>query len=535
MEELPPTNFNYILPPSDDDEEELSPKSNKKDRPQSKEPKGAEKTTDQKETVESEPPLDKLDASEKKIIAEDYIDGRRADLQEGVNDNETTTDPVTQAADAASVELLNQIDNQLAAGAEPTPESLDEALDAAAENLGLGDIEDEGSVPEDTDGDASEDADNPSGGASTPPVPPFTPPGNQPLPPQGPRPPQGPNLPPPIGPNLPPVPPVGPIPPMPGGFGPAPNMNINLPPIRPIGMPNIPRMPEHSRHNRAGDILLGGIIGYLIGRRRGRIKTERKLAPIQAKLEEQVTDLQTQIAEREAKIRKMARQQVAAEQPQSLGRAMAAPEQVATKQPLPSEQALPDIELEVIMPPKRPILGRLAMEGEAATQPIKEHLVESRQPEHLVQTAPLEQLLVMAAAVGVEGINLRQHYQEGRLDQLALRKILEAQAKGERYDLLTKELLGSKPTAHEQIEKVRQQPLQDLSNDVLAPNPEELALPAELTSDFRLPELDPSHELFAGSSMLALPAKTAKHQWLRPVLMILASLFILWLAWYTVF
>ncbi len=63
---------------------------------------------------------------------------------------------------------------------------------------------------------------------------------------------------------------------------------------------------EQSRHSHWPYVLTGGVVGYLIGRRRGRIKTEDKLLPIQKSLELQVQDLQWQVAEREARVRKFA-------------------------------------------------------------------------------------------------------------------------------------------------------------------------------------------------------------------------------------
>jgi hypothetical protein len=62
--------------------------------------------------------------------------------------------------------------------------------------------------------------------------------------------------------------------------------------------------------NGAGPVLLAGIVGYLIGRRRGRIKTEKRLLPIQKKLEKQVVDMQWQIHAKEQKLRRVVAEQV---------------------------------------------------------------------------------------------------------------------------------------------------------------------------------------------------------------------------------
>jgi hypothetical protein len=51
-------------------------------------------------------------------------------------------------------------------------------------------------------------------------------------------------------------------------------------------------------------LLVGGIVGYLIGRRRGRIKTEKKLLPVQKKLEKEVKGLQSRLIDNEYALRR---------------------------------------------------------------------------------------------------------------------------------------------------------------------------------------------------------------------------------------
>lgn len=75
------------------------------------------------------------------------------------------------------------------------------------------------------------------------------------------------------------------------------------------------QQPEWRGAHPATMALFGGVIGYLIGRRRGRIKAERKFKPIRRKLEHQVADLHWQIQDKENKLRKAAAAKAAQESP----------------------------------------------------------------------------------------------------------------------------------------------------------------------------------------------------------------------------
>ncbi len=102
-----------------------------------------------------------------------------------------------------------------------------------------------------------------------------------------------------------------------GGMGPnGPNnnqpggVNANLAPAtNPNAAANTPNIiAGREQAHPATMALFGSTIGYLIGRRRGRIKTEKKLLPIQKKLEKQVEDLGWQLKAKELKIREAARE-----------------------------------------------------------------------------------------------------------------------------------------------------------------------------------------------------------------------------------
>lgn len=187
-----------------------------------------------------------------------------------------------------------------------------------------------------------------------------------------------------------------------------------MPPLGPPGNPNnlpinpntvaVPSQPETGRkYQRGADLLVGGMVGYLFGRRRGRINAEAKLYPIQRSLEKQVGKLYGDIEEKEATIRRLAIAKAEAEhkvteiEESDKRRAFEAP--IRTNfQHLESER-----------------LGRIVV------PPIE--LASEKASES--NTMSTQELLGVAANIRREGVSVREMYEQGRLDAVGLRLVVQ--------------------------------------------------------------------------------------------------------------
>lgn len=389
-----------------------------------KEDADATPAIDQKEESVQDPERNQeqpeLSDTERLEVAQRTAEARQPELAE---ESETVTDEAELASVEAATAFYDKIINQdmqpeeaaaetmAELGAdEPAPEVVPEVSEDESEPAP--ENEEEPAPPISTSGSSS--------GGAPPPT------GN--LPPNSPPPPTiPPNNTPPIG----SIPANGPLPPHQTYAGPvAPSIQNQQPVTRTEYVPYV------DRSRAFGDALVGGIVGYFIGRRRGRIKTERKLLPVQRKLEREVKTLTQTIARQEFTIRQAASEKIrrplqVAEQPKRQSNETVVIDR--RERPLPA----PELHHKPSSLPKPERIGKVLVAAEVAPRPTK--LVE-RQPEapkpsaetieKQVATLTRNELLSLSEKVVVEGSTLRQVYETHLVSERGLRRLVTEYLRG---------------------------------------------------------------------------------------------------------
>ena len=190
----------------------------------------------------------------------------------------------------------------------------------------------------------------------------------------------------------------------------------------------------NERRAQVRGLLVGGIVGYLIGRRRGRIKTEKRLLPVQNKLEREVQILQANLLAKEIIIRQAtAEKRRAPLSPASEQLVVIAAEQ---KRHVASESKLGAATL----PPER--IGHVLIAAERG-RGVAETTVNLRQSvEKQVTTMPRAELLTVSEKITVEGTTLRQIYETHLIGERALRRlVMEHLSGGDVQRVLRRELV----------------------------------------------------------------------------------------------
>ncbi|HET7320313.1 MAG TPA: hypothetical protein VFI84_01855 [Candidatus Saccharimonadales bacterium] len=204
----------------------------------------------------------------------------------------------------------------------------------------------------------------------------------------------------------------------PGGGGAMPPFAVRTPAV---SAPNLAPNPDmytsadvayYEQQAGVRGFLVGGIVGYLIGRRRGRIKTEKRLLPVQRKLEKEVKTIAAQLAQREMAVRKLSYEQPRAAQLAVERR----PEAV------PTASKLPESRLNLEKPARIERLGKAIVRAELPREAVPTKLRDI--PSERVRTMNRRELLEMSEKVTVEGASLRQIYESHLIGEKGLRRLL---------------------------------------------------------------------------------------------------------------
>ncbi len=184
------------------------------------------------------------------------------------------------------------------------------------------------------------------------------------------------------------------------------------------GERTVPIIEAEQREQEAlvSGLLVGGLVGYFVGRRRGRIKTEKRMAKVQQKLETQVKDVQQQIADKENMLRAVVRE------------SSSSPAQVsarnAERQPL---RAATIAGVEHAVTERAPIT-----QHDSPERPTAEAARLDREAQLQGTTTELDyqSLLEVSSKIQFGETNLRRVYDARLVDEQGLRRLVHEHAAG---------------------------------------------------------------------------------------------------------
>lgn len=421
-------NFPGIVPeqPDDDDETKAEKKAKKDGKEIAKkasllewfqaEDKNTETNKDKeendKEVKQEDNSPEELDKTEQKITAEQIIDDRL----EQVSEELTAAEPESEAAAAAiaAATFLQKIGDKVTAGESLDDQTLDEATAEAADELNLPLEEISIEAPAEDTNELLVDVTE-----AEIPVPEIDPDEDNSVIPA-----VGSNSSPPSSQSSPVVPPLT-----------APSSPLDSAPqyraaYVPSSSPDVLEVrhssPEDSddRHSHLPYVLAGGLVGYLVGRRRGRIKTEHRLLPIQQKLETQVRDMHDSLLKREETIRRLGarhRQELS-----DINRAQT--QELVKRERAKRADTLKIYEKGIHKQPER--IGKFA-------------LISNTNPELTKRSETISdsQVLEVAKQIKFEGTNLEELYKRGRLELKDVKDIVHEYLKGTSFERLIRHSL----------------------------------------------------------------------------------------------
>jgi hypothetical protein len=344
----------------------------------------------------SDPAVENLSQSEKAEVVADYAQEKKAELEAGRSETE---DPVAAAEREADIRFLENLEQEagatpverIEAAAEAVPETAQEEVveaDVEAESpqqAGPAEFEHGQEIPlnapeqpEDTEDEPIQPA---AAAAATPLSQPPAPPGS------------------------------------PGNTG---GVNFNAMPT-PVANPDVVPASTHveyvrDRRNEGTYFLAGGILGYLLGRRRGRIKTEKRMNAVKQKLERQIDQVRQEVARQETVIRQQARERYNLTHTQTQER-IATPQGAETTaartvNPGQGTETAPRLTKADVVANQRQAAERLGITTAEASATAER-----------IQYFDHQEVLAIAEKISLDGTSLRTIYESKQITEPGLRRI----------------------------------------------------------------------------------------------------------------
>lgn len=215
-------------------------------------------------------------------------------------------------------------------------------------------------------------------------------------------------------------------------------------------------------HGTVKGLLVGGIVGYLVGKRRGRIKAEKQFQVVQKKLEAEVRAIHEHITEKEQQIHSLVAARAAVPE---LQRSAVPPERLPSQQP---ESRLSAVAPAMERPPER--LGSVTLKATEARPSVPPTL--EAKPAATRQTAEhmsRDDLLEVAEKIAVGGTTLRQVFETNLVSERGLRRAVAEHLRGGDVRRILAEELLIKELSYERDPLLRDQQVKPTANGSLVP------------------------------------------------------------------
>lgn len=214
---------------------------------------------------------------------------------------------------------------------------------------------------------------------------------------------------------------------------------------------------EPERSNKTGAFLLGGALGYMIGRRGGRKRTEAKLKPEISKLETEVNKTKAELSTQEALVKRAAKEKERSDFMQKI----ADRQEVTTKaREKREQQAKKQVPIADVL--RRTVEAPEAIKNPNFTTGETQRKDALKAPEIILnkRTEQLStpELLRHAERLYIGGVNVRRLYESNQIDRRGLVKIVESGFLGEDIKKVFEEVELGFERRHERANEFRHDP-----------------------------------------------------------------------------